>query len=46
MIKRSESDTILDTQLFIANQKLLSIKDFEKFINCDMILSPMFNFCN
>lgn len=46
IIKLSESDTILDTQLFIANQKLLSIKDFEKFINCDMILSPMFNFCN
>lgn len=44
--KLSESDIILDHNLFENNQKLLSIKDLEKFVNFDVISPNMFAGCS
>lgn len=46
MYKLSESDLILSDSLFQNNTKLLSIKDLEKFINCDYIPFRMFEGCD
>lgn len=43
--KLVESDIILEDNLFSNNHKLLSIKDLEKFVNCDVILPDMFGGC-
>lgn len=42
----SESDLILSDSLFQNNTKLLSIKDLEKFVNCDYIPIRMFEGCD
>lgn len=46
MYKLSESDLILTDELFKDNKKLLSIKDLEKFVNCDYIPIRMFEGCD
>ena len=46
MYKLSESDIILDYDLFSNNKKLLSIKDLEKFVNCYYISHRMFEGCD
>jgi len=46
MYKLSESDLILTDELFKDNKKLLSIKDLEKFVNCDCIPIRMFEGCD
>lgn len=46
MNKLSESDMVLTDDLFSNNKKLLSIKDLEKFVNCDYIPLRMFEGCD
>lgn len=46
MYKLSESDMVLTDDLFSNNKKLLSIKDLEKFVNCDYIPLRMFEGCD
>ena len=46
MYKLSESDMVLTDELFKDNKKLLSIKDLEKFVNCDYIPLRMFEGCD
>lgn len=46
MYKLSESDMVLTDDLFSNNKKLLSIKDLEKFVNCDYIPLRIFEGCD